>query len=142
MHDYFEPQPVTDASVFILRNILHNWSDKYCTKILQRLRDAAAPHTQLLVIDNLVAYACVDERMNAVPGAATPLPPAPLLPNNGHANALAYYEDLLMLELLNGKQRTVAEMRVLLEETGWKLARVVQSELSGFSAQKVIAVPA
>ncbi|KAI1439378.1 S-adenosyl-L-methionine-dependent methyltransferase [Annulohypoxylon stygium] len=34
-HDFFRPQPVKGADVYLLRWVLHDWSDKYCIKILQ-----------------------------------------------------------------------------------------------------------
>ncbi|KAJ7130076.1 O-methyltransferase-domain-containing protein, partial [Mycena crocata] len=34
-HDFFTHQPVTNASVFLLKQILHNWSNQYCAKILK-----------------------------------------------------------------------------------------------------------
>lgn len=36
-HDIFTPQPVKAADVFFLRWVLHNWSDKYCLRILRAL---------------------------------------------------------------------------------------------------------
>lgn len=36
-HDFLSPQPVRGADVYLLRWILHDWSDKYCVKILQAL---------------------------------------------------------------------------------------------------------
>ncbi|KAK4500835.1 hypothetical protein PRZ48_009027 [Zasmidium cellare] len=36
-HDFFVEQPVKDADVYFMRFILHNWSDKYCLKILRAL---------------------------------------------------------------------------------------------------------
>jgi hypothetical protein len=34
-HDFFEPQPVHDASAFILRQCIHNYSDEDAVKILR-----------------------------------------------------------------------------------------------------------
>jgi hypothetical protein len=140
VHNFFEPQVIKNADVFLLHMIIHDWSDKDCIRILRHLRDAATPSTQLLVVDNLMAYACVDESTKDIPGAEMPLPPIPLLPNYGHARAAQYYEDAIMLELQNAKERTIAELVRLLEGTGWKLARVVQS--IDISTQKAIAIPA
>lgn len=120
--------------------IIHDWPDKDCIRILRHLRDAATPSTQLLVVDNLISYACADESTKDIPGAEMPLPPIPLLPNYGHARIAQYYEDIIMLELLNGKERTIAELVHLMEETGWKLVRVVQG--IDISTQKAIAIPA
>ena len=94
MHDFFTPQPVKDASVFLLRNIIHDWPDKYCLQILRHLRDAAAPHTRLVIVDSLVSYACEDDSLKGIPGAERPIPPKPLLPNKGHAATIAYHADI------------------------------------------------
>lgn len=39
-HDFLTPQPVKDADIYLLRWILHDWSDKYCVKVLQSLTPA------------------------------------------------------------------------------------------------------
>lgn len=31
-HDFFTPQPVEGADIYLFRWILHDWSDKYCVK--------------------------------------------------------------------------------------------------------------
>ncbi|KAF7903124.1 hypothetical protein EAE99_012150 [Botrytis elliptica] len=36
-HNFFDAQPVIDAEVYLLRWVLHDWSDKYAIKILQGL---------------------------------------------------------------------------------------------------------
>ncbi|KAG6898618.1 hypothetical protein C0993_005645 [Termitomyces sp. T159_Od127] len=59
-HGFFTPQPVANASVFILKQILHDWSDPYCVPILKELRAAATPETKLVVVDSIIAYACHD----------------------------------------------------------------------------------
>lgn len=74
--------------------ILHDWSDEYCVKILRRLRGAADESTKLLIIDNIVSYACSETLTKEIPGAERSPPPAPLLPNFGHAGVIAYYTDL------------------------------------------------
>jgi hypothetical protein len=138
-HNFFDAQPIKDADVFLVRAILHNWSDKYCHQILRQLREAATPSTQLVVVDNLMSYACIDDSLKDVPGSEVDLPPAPLLPNWGHARAVWYYEDLGMLNLMNGKERTMRDIRDLLESSGWKLVRLVQD--AAYTTSKAIAVP-
>lgn len=123
-HDFFEPQPVRDAAVFFMRSILHDWADKFCLQILRQLRAAAMPETRLVILDSLVSYACAEEELDGIPGAARPAPPAPLLPNMGHANIVNYYKDIHMLEMLNGRERTVTHLRELMQQTGWKLVQV------------------
>ncbi len=57
-HDFFEAQPIKNPSVFLLKNILHDWSDKYAKKILMRLRAAAGPDTRLVTRDTIIPYSC------------------------------------------------------------------------------------
>ncbi|OJJ98395.1 hypothetical protein ASPACDRAFT_44898 [Aspergillus aculeatus ATCC 16872] len=47
-HDFFEEQSVV-ASAYFLRWILHNWSDKYCIKILHALTPALRPGARVIV---------------------------------------------------------------------------------------------
>ncbi len=98
-HDFVEPQPISGPSVFFMRMIMHDWSNDYCLKILSHLRSAAAPSTQLVIIDNIASYACPDTTSaQQTPGASTRLPPAPLLANKGEANVLAYLGDIQVNE--------------------------------------------
>lgn len=122
-----------------MRNIIHDWSDKYCVTILRYLRASATVSTRLVIVDNLIPYACVDENLQTIPGAGYPLPPKPVLPNNGHASAVAYFQDMAMIGMLNGKERTIPQVQGLLDETGWKLEKIIQG--TNFSTQKAIAIP-
>jgi len=139
-HDFFAPQPVKNASVFLLRNIMHDWPDKYCLQILQHLRDAAAPDTRLLIIDSLIAYACEDDSLQDIPGTERPVLPKPLLPNMGYVATISYHADIQMMELLNGKERTLKQMKELMEQTGWKVVQIHQA--LAFGTAKVIGIPA
>lgn len=94
--DFFDEQPVLpgEPGVFLLRNITHDWSDKYAVKILRQLRDAAIPSTKLVLISCITDYAC------RLPDDEAEAPPAPLLANLGGANIFPYSFDLAVCELL------------------------------------------
>ncbi|KAB2572131.1 O-methyltransferase afvC [Lasiodiplodia theobromae] len=62
--DYFEEQPVKGALVYFLRRILHDWSDKYCVRILERLRDAMAEYSRILIMDQIL-----DDPPNRIAGS-------------------------------------------------------------------------
>ena len=49
-HDFFMEQSVS-ADVYLLRWILHNWSDKYAIKILKNLVPALKPGAKVVVIE-------------------------------------------------------------------------------------------
>jgi hypothetical protein len=94
-HDFFEAQPIKDATVFLTRYTTHNWSDKYATKFLARLRDAARPDTKLIVMDDIQDYACrASGPDDEVPGAAQATAPEPLLPHPGASASWSYGMDL------------------------------------------------
>lgn len=91
---FFEPQPKFHKSpdVFLLRYVLHDWSDKYAIKILRHLRDTATADTKLVVIDTIVAHACEADDSAANPFVSPP--PRPLLRNWGEANMTVYNVDI------------------------------------------------
>ncbi|KAF7377920.1 O-methyltransferase [Mycena sanguinolenta] len=163
VHDFFTPQPVTDAAVFILRVVLHDWPDAFAQRILLRLREAAAPHTKLVLADFVLPLACVDdfgvgegevekggqgrEQESQVEGAEKMLAPAPLLANLGKASANAYWMDLTKLTgvgikmqvTFNGQERTLREIVALALSAGWKVVRVTKAPGSLFG--HIVAVP-
>lgn len=54
-HDFLlEDQPVKGADVYFFRWILHNWSDKYCVKILRGLIPALKPGAKIILNDNVL----------------------------------------------------------------------------------------
>ena len=97
--DFFDTQPKlpTTPDVFLLRTIVHDWSDKYSIKLLSNLRAAAGPNTKLVLIDSIINYACEAPSETTLLGKGNePKVPAPLLPNLGGANLLAYEVDVVV----------------------------------------------
>ena len=50
-HDFLTPQPVKGADIYLLRWIFHDWSDKYCIKILQSLVPALKKGAKVVIND-------------------------------------------------------------------------------------------
>lgn len=48
-HDFFSEQVVKGADIYFLRWILHDWSDKYCIKILQALIPALKDGSRIII---------------------------------------------------------------------------------------------
>ncbi|WP_237289550.1 methyltransferase [Streptomyces gilvosporeus] len=96
--DFFTTAP-TGGDLYLLKNVLHDWSDDDCLRILTTVRHAMRPATRLLLVDAVL------------PGDGTPHPAAAL--------------DIVMLMTLKGRERTAAEFEDLLTRSGFRLLRVL-----------------
>ncbi|KAJ3999098.1 hypothetical protein F5050DRAFT_1565815 [Lentinula boryana] len=149
VHDFFTPQPIKNASVFLLRVVLHDWPDAFAQRILLRLREAARPDTKLLIADFVLPLACADNFGSAqhedesglteIQGAETMLALAPLLPNLGKASANGYWMDMTMQCMFNGQERTLREIVSLAHSAGWKVTKVTKAPGSLFGY--IVAIP-
>jgi len=86
-HNFFDPQPsVTQgAAVFFLRNILHDWSDVYCRRILKPIAEAMGPSSHIVISD------IIQPQANTI-----------LKTQDARIRAL----DLTMLSMFNAKERS------------------------------------
>ena len=98
--NFFESIP-SGADAYLLKHILHDWSDEDCLRILTNVYTVAKPGTKLLVVD-------------AVIGARNEREFAKIL-------------DIQMLVHLRGKERTQAEWKELLHAAGFQITRVVST---------------
>ncbi|KAF8626778.1 hypothetical protein AX15_004696 [Amanita polypyramis BW_CC] len=122
VHDFFKSQPQTNASVFLLKHILHDWSDEYSLKILKQLREAATPQTRIICVESILPYACHGLNVYGdIPGAAPKEAPAPLLANWGAVNEMIYNLDMVMLLLFNSTERTIHQFDSLFKRAGWQI---------------------
>ncbi|KAJ7898380.1 S-adenosyl-L-methionine-dependent methyltransferase [Mycena leptocephala] len=121
-HDFFTSQPQSNATVFLLKQIMHDWSDEYCIKILTRLWVGAVRTTTLLLLDSILPLACHDPAAEAEGGLREA--PAPLLANYGAANEMGYNADFDMFLLFNSQERTRMHFVDLLARTGWEVVAV------------------
>ncbi|KNB51519.1 methyltransferase [Streptomyces caatingaensis] len=96
--DVFDGVP-PGGDVYLLKNILHNWSDEDCLRILGSVRRAAAPGSRLLVIDAV-------------------------LPEDGSPHP-AVGMDTVMLMLFEGRERTATEFEGLLGRSGFRMSGAV-----------------
>ncbi|KAL8654749.1 MAG: hypothetical protein Q9226_003313 [Calogaya cf. arnoldii] len=53
-HDFFKEQPLKGADIYMLRWILHDWSDKYAARTLQNLIPALKPGARVLVLEQVL----------------------------------------------------------------------------------------
>jgi hypothetical protein len=98
---FFERVP-SGCDAYIMKFILHDWSDEHCRKILNLIREQLPPHGRVLVCEQVL-----DPR--PTPG------PAKLL-------------DIEMLAMtVGGKERTAAEFSDLFASAGLRLVQIVET---------------
>ena len=68
----------------------------YTFRILAHLRTAAGPDTKLLIVDQVLPLACVEEASVAFPEGSLAPANSPLLPNLGKAYVVGYHMDMLV----------------------------------------------
>jgi hypothetical protein len=57
-HDFFTEQPVKDADIYYFRWIFHDWSDKYCVKILKALIPALKKGARIIMSERCLEPPC------------------------------------------------------------------------------------
>ncbi|KIY66914.1 S-adenosyl-L-methionine-dependent methyltransferase [Cylindrobasidium torrendii FP15055 ss-10] len=128
-HSFFDAQPVKNADVYLMRLCIHDWSDSKAKVMMSRIRDAAGPTSRFVVLDPLAMHTCQDPDL-----PENPIAPKPLLANYGIAGpgGVSAMSDIQMLYMYNGKERTVADMRLLGEQAGWKLQELKPGKLMAY----------
>lgn len=53
-HDFFTEQPINGASVYFMRQILHDWSDSYAIRILKALVPALKSGSRVLINEQIL----------------------------------------------------------------------------------------
>jgi hypothetical protein len=97
--DFLQQVPAGD--LYLLKWILHDWSDEDCLTILRNCRRAALPGARLVVVEQLLE-----------PEASSPF--APLM-------------DLNMLVMLTGRERTLPEYQKLFSEASFGSIEVTRT---------------
>lgn len=96
--DFFATIP-TGSDCITLKNILHDWPDDDCRRILANCRSALEPGATFIVLERIVPE-CVTA-----------------------ADAYTVRTDLVMMPI-SGKERTEPEFRALLDEAGFAIERI------------------
>ena len=96
--DFFDEAPA-GADLYMMKSVLHNWQDVDAQRILATCRAAMKASSRLLVIERVVP--------------------------EGNAPAEAKLFDINMLVMAGGRERTEAEYRVLLAQSGLNFERAV-----------------
>ncbi|MEU5861215.1 methyltransferase [Nonomuraea sp. NPDC047529] len=99
---FFEPLP-EGGDVYVLRRVIHDWSDDEAVRVLRRCADAAGPHGRIVVIESRGG--------------------------SGDDPAMFAEMNLRMLVLSGGRERTVDDYAALAERAGLDVAEVRHTPL-------------
>jgi SAM-dependent methyltransferase len=103
---FFDQVPA-GADAYLLKAILHDWDDEQSAMILRNCRRAMPPDGKLLIVERVL--------------------PARFEASSLHRSIAR--ADLTMLVALGGRERTEKEFSVLLESSGFRLAKVIATSL-------------
>lgn len=96
--DFFKDIPVR-ADAYVMRWLLHDWSDEESVAILTNLKMVASPSARLMLVESVI-------------------PETPEFD-------MGKWMDLNMMMMATGKERTAAEFRDLLDQAGFALEQIV-----------------
>lgn len=100
--DFFQAVPA-EGDAYVMKWIIHDWEDEKAIAILKNCRTQVQPSGRLIIVD------CV-------------------VPENDKPDFSKTF-DLNMMVMTGGKERTAAEFEQLLATTGFKLLRIIPTDL-------------
>ncbi|KAJ7046122.1 S-adenosyl-L-methionine-dependent methyltransferase [Mycena alexandri] len=120
--DFFAGPPAPNMDIYFYRLIIHNWPDKEATLILKNAAAVMAPHSRIIIQDYVLQNPSPKRGLSE--GQGVDLAPEPMMPNFGAGNIKHYAQDITMLIMYNGKERTLDEVVELGSQAGLKLDKV------------------
>ncbi|GAA1226040.1 methyltransferase [Kitasatospora nipponensis] len=112
--DFFAEVP-GGGDLYLLKWVLHDWSDAESVEILRNCRSAMGPEGRLLIIDTVVP--------------------------TGNEPAPGKLIDLTMMVLSTGQERTAAQFEAVLREAGFELTRILPMHGSPSSVVEALPLP-
>ncbi|HLX49672.1 MAG TPA: methyltransferase [Streptosporangiaceae bacterium] len=99
---FFEEIP-GDGDLYVLKRVLCDWDDAHALQVLENCRRACGPGAHLLIA-----------------GGMLPSPPPAPTPVTAGLSSPLHLLSLVCRAVTGGKERTVADMRNLIAEAGWR----------------------
>ncbi|KIK62312.1 hypothetical protein GYMLUDRAFT_995195 [Collybiopsis luxurians FD-317 M1] len=113
--NFFEDVTVEGCDFYYVVLARHNWPDTKCELILKNIRKSMKPSSRVLIRGYLVHPLA---RSFHNDDSQTDIAPYPLLPNYGAARIMLYNIDLVMMNILDSKERTFDELVELCKKSG------------------------
>ena len=103
--DMFSAETLPRADVYIMKHILHDWSDQRCREILENIHAASGPDATLILAEGIVVE----------PGSDDPL------------KMTVMTIDIMMMTV-GGTERSRAEWQSLLSSVGWRIEKITPTD--------------
>jgi hypothetical protein len=101
---FFDGVPA-GADLYVLMNVLHNWSDEDCVRLLRAARDVMPSEARVLIVEHI------------------------LEPDPAVGNPMTYLLDMQMMAMFdNARERTEAEFGVILQAAGFGAPRLIPTK--------------
>jgi O-methyltransferase domain len=102
---FFESVP-SGPDAYLLKNIIHDWNDEKATAILANCRKSMGPQARLILVEHVLPDRAVDSA----------------------DSRRIFVDDIQMLVMLGGQERTEAEYANLMAAAGLRLTRVLPTD--------------
>jgi predicted transcriptional regulator len=100
--DFFTGLGLKSCDLYLMKHIIHDWSDESCLLILKNILKVSKKSSKLLICDFMVAE-----------------------PHEASTGAELF--DMHMMVMTTGKERTATQMSTLLSEAGWNLLSTIRT---------------
>lgn len=115
--DFFKTVPVA-GDAYILKSVLHNWTDKAALKILANCHQAMSDTAKLIIIEPIITF-----------------------PNRKELSKLV---DVYTMLTTGGRERTLQEFQDLIDQSGFVIESITPTDLEFYlieARKKTIALP-
>lgn len=102
---FFESIPA-GHDAYVLKSIVHDWNDEKAGAILASVRKAMAAQARLILVEHVM----------------------PARPETSVGSRRIFVDDIQMLVMLDGQERTEVEYRTLMQRAGLRLTRVLPTD--------------
>lgn len=102
---FFESVP-GGHDLYVLKNVIHDWNDEKALAILIKCREAMVPEARLILVEHVM----------------------PAQAEDSADSRRIFMDDVQMLVMLAGKERTEGEYRDLMGKAGIELTRVIPTQ--------------
>jgi SAM-dependent methyltransferase len=113
--DFFADAIPADHHIYVMANVLHDWTDADSVRILQSVHRALGADSRLLLFESVLG--------------------------DDDSEELGKMVDLHMMVLLGAKERTAAEWRRLLRDGGFEVTRIVPTAVHSWIEARAATAP-